>query len=261
MRQKIVYYRDALKDDFGGKHGTGAPVDASFPYLRTSPAWRAGAFLLYYGVALPLVWLINRLWFGLRVKNRRALRSLRKRRTGWFFYGNHTRAFPDATAATLLAFPRRGYVVANPDAVSIRGLSHVVQLLGAIPLPTALGGMRPFCGALERRVREGGAVMIYPEAHTWPFYTGVRPFTAASFAYPARLGAPVVAVASVYRKRLLPFLPPAMTLYLSDPILPDPALSPAAQRDVFRDRVYAFLTEKAALNEVEYIRYEKAPGA
>ena len=167
-------------------------------------------------------------------------------------------AFPNATMPTLLAFPRRAYVLASPDALSIPLISRLVQMLGAMPVPDTLAGHRPFLRALETRAAEGALIAVYPEAHIWPYYTGVRPFSDASFAYPVHFGCPVVACAVTYRRRLLPFLPPALTLTLSDPILPNPDAAPGEERRRLRDQVYRFLCQQAKRNQVRYYDYVQA---
>ncbi len=72
----------------------------------------------------------------------------------------------------------------------------------------------------------GACIGIFPEAHIWPFYTGVRPFVGTSFRYPVKLHAPVVAMAVTYRKRRGLFCwvkrPPGMTVTFSAPMYPRP---------------------------------------
>ena len=197
--------------------------------------------------------LLKRTLLSAVVRNRKALRGLKG---GYFLYGNHTQAFPNATYPSLLAFPHRAYVVANPDAVSIPHIRNIVQMLGALPVPDNLAGQRAFIRAMEERLGQKGVIVIYPEAHIWPYYTGVRPFPDASFAYPVHCGRPVVACAVTYRRRrLLRFLPPALTLTLSDPIWPDPEAAPGRERLRIHRLVYDFLATRAEENEVEYIRY------
>ncbi len=252
--RRTIYYHDPLRDDFAGTHLKARPLGENFPYIHPSRVWRAASGLAWAAL-LPAVWLGNHVWFGVRVRNRRAPRGLK---TGVFLYGNHTQAFPNATMPTLLAFPRRAYVLASPDALSIPLISRLVQMLGAMPVPDTLAGHRPFLRALETRAAEGALIAVYPEAHIWPYYTGVRPFSDASFAYPVRFGCPVVACAVTYRRRLLPFLPPALTLTLSDPILPNPDAAPGEERRRLRDQVYRFLCQQAERNQVRYYDYVQA---
>lgn len=261
MKQRVIYYSDALNDDFAGTDINTRSIDESYDYLPRSPLWRSAAFVVYRLLATPLVWLICKLVCGLRIRNRRVLRQLKG--TGFFMYGNHTHGMADAFIPTLAAFPHRAHIVVNPDAVSIKGLGQIVAMLGAMPLPDTIGGVKAFRRAIDKRYSQNRAVAIYPEAHIWPYYTGVRPFPAGSFAYPVRLGAPCVAFAVTYRRRkLLKNLPPLMTVTLSQPFRPDPALSEHAARQQLRDAVYGFLVENVCTpDNYEYIRYEYRPAA
>ena len=255
--KRVVYYADALRDDFAHTNIKTKRVGGDFPYHPTSRLWNCAAFLLYYLVALPIVFLISKLYLGLRFENRRALRQLRGR--GYYLYGNHTRNL-DAFVPSLAAFPQKAYIIANPDAVSLPLLQNVVQMLGAIPIPTELGGMRAFMQTVYARRAENNCVAIYPEAHVWPFYTGIRPFADTSFRYPVQDGAPVVAMVTTYRKRTGLFRlckRPGMTITFSEPMGANPGLSPKKAQAELRDRVYGFMVRVSAEKEnVAYIRYE-----
>ena len=141
MKRRIVYYSDEQNDDFAGGEIRRRRIGADFPFVHRSPLWRAAAFVLYYFLALPAVFVINKLWYGMRIRNRRALRGLRD---GFFLYGNHTQRFADVTCPSLLAFPKKAYVVAGAEAASIRGIAWLVQMLGGLVLPTEFSGMRGF---------------------------------------------------------------------------------------------------------------------
>ena len=150
--------------------------------------------------------------------------------------------------------------VDRPDAVSIPGLRNLVQLLGCIPVPSDWSGFPAFLEALERRFLQGSCIGIFPEAHIWPFYTGVRPFVGTSFRYPVKLHAPVVAMAVTYRKRRGLFCwvkRPGMTVTFSAPMYPDPSQRPKAAQEDLRRRTYEFLCQVTSRpDNVEYIRYE-----
>lgn len=251
---KQRYYSDEKTDDFAGNSIRTRVIDGSFPFIHTSFLWKIASAFMYYVIALPLVFLINKFYFGVRIKNRRALKPLKD---GCFLYGNHTQAFTDATCPTLIAFPKRAYVIAGADAASIRGIAWLVQMLGGLILPNKAGGMKAFVQAVQQRCREKSVIMVYPEAHIWPYYTGIRPFPSTSFAYAVKNDKPVVACVTTYRKRLLPFLPPAVTITLSDPFYRSRSLSEHEARQELRDKVYDFMCGQAENNEVEYIRYIK----
>lgn len=261
--ERVVYYSDPLHDDFAGTNIKTCSLPADFCYLHRSILWRVVSFLVYYVVAVPLVRLMAILILGLKFQNRKVLRSLRK--TGFFLYGNHTQLL-DVYIPVLAAFPKRNYIVADPDAVSIPGIKTLVMMLGALPLPSGVPGFRNFLGAIEARVKAGACVSIYPEAHIWPFYTGIRPFPDVSFRYPVTSGVPAVAMVTTYRKRKGLFAlcrRPGVTVTFSEPFYPDPALPKREAQALLHKQVYDFMCEVSKSTEqVEYIRYEqktKAP--
>lgn len=259
MRTKTVYYQDLLTDDFATLDIQTKAVGSGFPFLRSSMLWRTGAALLYYLIALPIVFVISKIYLGLRFENRAVLRQLKD--TGYFLYGNHTRAL-DAFLPALSAFPKRAYVVANPDAVSLPFLKNLVLMLGVIPIPTEFSGMRQFMETISHRCREGRCIAIFPEAHIWPFCTKIRPFPDTSFRYPIREQLPAVAMVTTYRRRrgLLRFFRPAMTVTFSDPMYPRKDLTPKQSQEDLRDRAYGFMTEIATTKEnIAYIQYKPAP--
>lgn len=238
MSRKTVYYHDPLHDDFAPTNGRIHPkqIGADFPYEHKGPLWNALAFIVYRMVMTPFLFLYCKLVFGLRIENRKALRALPG---GYFLYGNHTNTLADAFIPTLLAFPRRANIITSADTVSIPGVRNIVQMLGAIPLANTIEGTRQFLAAMHRRLERGQAVMIYPEAHIWPYYNGIRPFPDTSFAYPVREQLPAVAAAVV-----------------SDPFYPDPDLPPRSARRALHESVYSFLCDTvSARRSYAHIEY------
>lgn len=254
--KKTVYYSDELGDDFAGTNIKCESVDESFKFIRRGIIFRICAFLFYYAVALPLVWFYERIILRVRFVNRRAVRKYRK--TPYFLYGNHT-GWYDAFTPCLISAPRKNSTVVSADAVSIKGLRCIVQMLGAIPVPTTYRAMRKFSEAVDHYHKRYN-ITVYPEAHIWPYYTGVRRFSDTSFSYAVKHGCPVFAFFTAYTEPkgfLACFRRANATVYVSDPILPDTSLPPHEARRDLRDRVYAFMLEKSALSTYSVIEYVK----
>lgn len=251
MMKRTVYYSDPIRDDFALTHGRirKKVIDAAYHYVHRSPVWHFASFVVYRLIVTPLAELLMRVVYGLRIRNRRALRQIRG---GYFLYGNHTHGLADALIPSLLSFPRKAFVVTAPDAASIPLVGRLVEMLGGMPLPCDIGGMKHMLAAMQRRIAHH-AVAIYPEAHLWPYYNGIRPFPDASFRYPLMMHAPTVAFVITYRqRRILRALPPRITVTVGDPI--DPA--DVASKKELRDRVYRFMCRTVAeQNSYAYVQY------
>ena len=255
--KRVIYYRDAANEDYAGTDIDTKSVGADFPFAPIGAIWKFFAFIAYYVIAAPLVFFYCYVFCGFRVKNRRAIRKIRK--TGFFLYANHSH-YTDAFLAPIVAFPKRAYVIVGPDTVSIKGLRNFVQMVGAIPIPDVFSGMPSFLNAIRLRIEENCCISVFPEAHMWNYCTFLRPLKSGSFRYPIHLGVPSVAVAVTYQQRKLPFLKkPRRTVFISDPFYPDGSLPQKEAQRKLQDEVEAFLREKLdTYSTYKYYDYRKA---
>ena len=260
-KKKIVYYDDPLNDDFAGTNINTQEIDKEFPFLPRFWLWRLGAWFLYYIIAIPIVFFYSLFIGGYRVRNQRVLRKLRK--TGYFMYINHTH-FTDAFIPALISFPKRAFVITGPDAVSIKKIRGLVQMLGAIPIPTAsVPAMNKFMQAVRQRADAGYCVGIFPEAHIWPYCNFIRPYKSTSFRYPAMWGKPVVSVCVTYQKNkgLLKWVKhPRRTIYVSEPFYTDASMSVKEAQKYLHEKAYAFMCETSErCSDYAYIEYIQRP--
>lgn len=255
---KEYFYQDELTEDFAATNGKIGKdvVDGSYRYSRNSLIWKILSFIAYRLFATPVVWIYVKIWLGITVKNRKAIRSLK---SGCFLYLNHTQDICDAFIPSISAFPKKTYIVTGPEAVSIKGIHLLVAMFGGIPLPTTFSAAKNFEKKLAETMEERAAVTIYPEAHIWPYCNFVRHFSEKSFSYPYKAGAPVIAGVVVYRQRkLFKNAHPRAQVYLSDPIYPDMSLKERDARLKMRDAAYDFMSRTAKEQKsFEYIRYTK----
>lgn len=253
---KTVYYRDPLEDDFAGTHIDPIPVDETFAFSPPSFRWRFFSAVLYYLIAIPVLAIICYGILGFRYKNRKALWKLGRK--GCFLFANHTH-YSDAYLGPLVMFPKRAYVITSRDAVSIKGIEKLVQMLGAVPLPSTVKGMEPFIRCLQEKTKKGGCVTVFPEAHIWPYYTGIRPFKSTSLRYPVLCGVPVIAAAVTYQKRkglLRRLKTPRRTVYISEPFYPKAELSPKENQKYLYEKARSFMEEAAAAHsDYAYVEY------
>ena len=257
IHHRIIYYKNILTDDFAGTRIKQKQIDKKYVYVHKNIFYRMIAHILYYWIAKPLVYIACKLKRKVRIKNPQVLKKLKK--TGFFMYGNHTSKFDAVTPQSVVSKRKRVYIVANPDATSIPGIRTLVNMFGCIPLPSDVYSNTNYLDAIKYRYDQKSIIMIYPEAHIWPFYTGIRPFVDGSFRYPAMFNAPVVAMVTTYRKshsKRKPFI----DITLSEPIYPHPEYSLKENMKYLRDQVYDFMVKVTSETpDVGYINYLQAP--
>lgn len=253
---KVQYYEDLLNDDFVGIQIKNKQPLKNIKYVHKHFLFKSGSKLLTFLIAVPILRLLLLFKNGLVIKNKKVLRKVRGK--AYFLYGNHT-LDGDAYIPQAAINPfRKTYVIANPDAISIKGLRVIVQMLGAIPLPdinSDKAGTKAFLEAIDTHVKGKKCIAVYPEAHVWPYVTFIRPFKSNNFHYPVKHNVPVIAMTTTFRKRLL-FKTPRVVITLSKVFYPNNTLSVASAKEELRNSVYDFMVKEANNpKNYTYIKY------
>ncbi len=253
-KRTAIYYTDELNDEFSLARITPKKIDAGYQYCHDS-LWKRFTHVFWYRIiAMPIAFVYTKLVFAHKVIGAEKLKPYRK--TGIFIYGNHTQDIGDALIPNMMSTRQDKYVIVHSNNVSIPYIGRITPSLGALPLPDDRIAYQNFMKAIKRRIAEGKAIVIYPEAHIWPYYTKIRPFTDVSFHYPINYNTPVFCFTNTYQKRKFSKNPRIVT-YVDGPFLPNESISPRERRKELRDRVYECMCERAKLSTVVKIRYIK----
>lgn len=200
----------------------------------------------------------SKLKFRIKYVGKEKLKPYKKQ--GYFIYGNHTQAFADTFIPSIGMYPKRNYFIVNPENISMKGSRHIIEMLGAIPVPGNKQAMKNFLEVVEKRIKKGYAITIYPEAHIWPYYTKIRPFRAVSFEYPVRLKTPVFCFTNTYQKYGKKQDKIQMITYIDGPFFPDETLNTKQAKQKLRDEVYQTMVERSQNCNVEHIEYRFGDG-
>lgn len=253
-QNKKNYYSDELNDDFAFNKIEVKKSNKPFKYVHNRILWRFGEFLAYYVIAKPLIFGLNKCTFHQRIRNKYLLKRCKHK--GYFIYCNHTQGMADAFTPNLLS-AKRNYIVVSRETVSIPGLKGIVTMLGAIPVYSDIKEVDSFEQCIEKRIRQGRSVAIYPEAHIWPYYTKIRPFKKDSFRYPVDLKAPVYVITNTWQKRRFG-KKAKLVSYLSGPIYPDETMSRSEAMEDLKEKVYfEMIKVTRSVKQVEAVQYIK----
>lgn len=255
--QKVIYYDDELNDEFSSAVITPKKIDGRYKYLHKNPFWHILRFAFYRLLAIPFGWLFLKCKFHLKIKNRNLLKRAKK--TGAYIYGNHTQAAADPFIPTMITHPKSAHIVVHPSNISQKGVGWIMPYLGALPLPDDITATRHFMEALNYHANKNHFVVIYPEAHIWPYYTKIRQFKSASFKYPIKYNKPVYCFTNTYVKRNKTNKAKIVT-YVDGPFYPNKNLSPKEMEQDLRDQVYNKMVERSKSSNIEIIKYVKKEG-
>ena len=252
-KNKTIYYSDELNDDFASLGIKKKPLGDDFEYIHKNILWNTCSFVIYRMIAQPLVFVFVKVAHRQRFKNRKVLKTARK--TGAFIYANHTNMLLDAFVPNIVKLRKRGYILVGPDTTSIPGLKNIVEMVGAIPLGQTLSENKEMLECINHRIAKNkGFITIYPEAHIWPYYTGIRDFKAGSFSYPCYTDTPVFAMTNCYQKKLIGKHPKVVT-FVDGPFYPDKNLPMKERKEKLRKQCYDTMVKENST--YSYIVYEK----
>jgi len=255
-RKEIVYYQDLLADEFVTPPKKLKSIVGNYKYINDSFFHRLGVFIAYRLIATPIAFIYTKLVRRIKFVGKDKLKPFKKK--GYFIYANHTHAQADAFTPNIIVFPQRNYTVVNASNVSLPLLGRKTELLGALPLPEDLSSTRNFLKALATRYNQGSSILIYPEAHLWPYYNKIRPFTDQSFKYPAKLDAPVFTFTTTYqtghRQKM------RTIIYIDGPFIAPHDLSTWEKQTYLHEKALLAMRERAEKSDYEkiiYLRKEK----
>ena len=185
--------------------------------LDGPPLFRAASFLLYHGLAIPVLWIVGWLVYGMRVKGRRRFRGHRR----GMIAANHCQYLEPGLEAVAL-WPRRILFSAEENNVVRRDVGWLTRLLRTIGIPDdnplSVGGL------IKTGLEKDWFVNFYPEGTISWRAQEPGPFMVGVFFFAYVNDVPVFPVAEILKerplRRLLPWWPPRTAFVVCDPVHP-----------------------------------------
>ena len=174
-------------------------------------------------------------------------------------YSNHVLSFDPVVLPVMSQPGKATVIIAGHELFSINGfVTWLVRHFYAIPVPNMdIEMTENFKKCLSYHVKKGHRVLIYPEAHIWPYYNGIRNFRTASFRYPVDDEAPIVVATTTFKKRKGNRKPKPI-IYLDGPFYPNTELSYHDRINDLRNRAYETMKWRAGQEgNYAYIEYIK----
>ena len=259
--QKIIYYTDELNDEFSTAKITPIKIDRKYKWgknkykYRRNILWNIASFIVQNILSMPIKVGYAKIKFRIKYIGKEKLKKYKKE--GYFVYVNHTQAFADTFIPSIAIYPKRNFLIVNPENISMKFSKNIIEMLGAIPVPGDKESMKNFIETIESHIKKRHSITIYPEAHIWPYYTKIRPFKAVSFAYPVNLGRPTFSMTNTYQRYGKNKDKIKIVTYIDGPFLPKQDLPKKEQKQDLRDRVYNCMVERSRNSNIEYIKYIK----
>ncbi|MBR2795482.1 1-acyl-sn-glycerol-3-phosphate acyltransferase [Candidatus Saccharibacteria bacterium] len=217
---------------------------------------------LYSATLFRLFWVFGqwyeRGYWQAKFYGRKKLKKARK--TGYVIYANHTNPFHDVFGPGVAA-DRRIFTVISPVNLKLPGIGKFLPMIGGIPLGTNDDEKKAMNEAVDKRlVKQKKCLVIYPEAHVWPYYTGIKKFPAGdkSFKYAVRNNLPIFTMTTTYHKRKNSKRDlPRMDVYIDGPFWPDGEKSEGENRAKLAREAYESMVKWSKKSDYDYFKYVK----
>ena len=178
MKKKIIY--ESFDEDVVESENQDCKLKDNYKWIKKNIFYNILSYLVYY-IVLIIAFIYCKLILRIHYKNRKVLKG-----RGYFIYSNHTLTLGDVLNPFLINFPRRPYIICSTANLGIPFIGKLLPLGGALPIPNELSKYNEFLKAVEKRCKKH-PIVIYPEAHLWPYYTKIRPFGNNAFHYPVEM--------------------------------------------------------------------------
>lgn len=250
MRRYVEY--TSFDEDVVTNTGQDKTLDDDYRWVKDSFFGKLLSALIY-----AVVFVVSAIYgiFFLHIKVVGREKIKKRSGKGFYVYGNHTQPVGDAILPLFLFRWRRMRAVVSPANLGIPIIGRLLPYLGALPIPK-IGRMREFLSAIEHFESRGNGIVIYPEAHVWPYYTGIRPYGTAAFSYPLKSGLPSYCMTATYQKRSFG-KKPRMTVYIDGPFEADATLPQSERKKELARKISRCMKERSLNSNYEYWAYEE----
>lgn len=243
----------SFDQDFSESKQQDYKLPNDYKWINRKLSFRVISAILYPFIIL-FVFCYQKIYAHAKIVNKKALKKAKK--SGYFIYSSHTQVFGDVVNHFITTFPKRPYLICSPANLGIVAVGKYLPLAGALPIPDNIHQLQSFNAAVKTRIQQGHPVITYPEAHVWPWYTGIRPMSLAAFHFPATIDAPVFVATTTYQKSIF-HKKPKITIYIDGPIQYNHSLPRKEKMQTIKQKVEKTMNNYAAkYNTYTYIEYK-----
>lgn len=216
----------------------------NYKFVSDNDLYNLISDMIYYFVAVPVIYSIAKIMFGLKIEGRE---NLEKVKGAAITVSNHIH-FLDCAMIGLAMFPKRIYYTASDSSFKMPIVRHLVKLLNALPISENINSKKRLLFAIDDLLGKGEKVHFYPEASMWPYHQKIRRFKNGAFEVATRNNVPIIPIVFKFRKvtgwRKFIKEKPFITLEILEPVYPNNEYSRRKQIDELKEIVSTKMKEK-----------------
>lgn len=250
-KEEKVYYYKSYNQDFIESKNQNYKLKENYKWIKENKFYEICSSIVY-GIAYIFSFFYCKFFLHIKIQNKEILKNYKKQ--GYFIYANHTQPFGDVFIPAYVS-RKRIYTVVSQANLGVAGIGPLLPMLGALPIPDRIKDMKKFWDAINKRIEQKKCIIIYPEAHVWPYYTKIRTFSTAAFKYPIQANTASFSMTTTYFKRKYGKKPGIM-IYLDGPFIPDKNLNKKENEEKICEEIYKNMVNRSKNSTYEYIKYK-----
>ena len=223
-------------------------IDENYKYVPKSKIFNFFSNLLYYGVAIPILFFLTKIIYDLKIEGRE---NVQKVEGGAISVSNHVLIL-DCAMVGLALDEKRVYYTTREESFKIPSVRKLIKLLRAIPIPHEMKNKPYFKKALSDILKDNGFVHFYPEAALWPYYTKIRNFKSGAFYFAVENNVSILPMVFTFRRpngfRRIFKKKSDVTLTILEPIKPEIQKDKKQEIEKLKENVYKAM-QKVSLNK------------
>ncbi len=171
-------------------------IDENYQYIKDGKIFTFFSNLLYYGVAIPVLKVLDKIVYDLKIEGKENIKNLK---TGAISVSNHVLVL-DCTMIGLAFGLKKVYFTTREGSFKIPFVRKLIKLLRAIPIPSKISNQEYFVKQLDKAIQNGSIIHFYPEKALWPYYEKIRTFKSGAFNFAIRNNVPIIPIVITFRE-------------------------------------------------------------
>lgn len=196
MEEQVVVEENENEDIIHLYEPLESNIDKNYEYIKEGKVFSFFSNLLYYGVAFPVLTILNKIVYDLKIEGKENIKNLQ---TGAISVSNHVLIL-DCSMVGLAFGLHKVYFTTREGSFKLPFIRKLIKLLRAVPIPIKIENREYFITALDKALQNGKMIHFYPEQALWPYCEKIRNFKNGAFRFAIRNNVPVIPMVVTFRE-------------------------------------------------------------
>ena len=122
-------------------------IDENYKYIDNDKIFSFFSNLLYYGIAFPILTILNKILYDLKIEGKENIKNLQ---TGAISISNHVLILDCSMIGLAYGIHKKIYFTTREGSFKIPFVRRLIKLLRAVPIPTKLKNKEYFIKGIDK---------------------------------------------------------------------------------------------------------------